>query len=76
MVEFFGSVESSRTTDEGNTELVYRIPALSATTARGRARGNNRLKGLSDPDILSVERVGKTGTLGQKIYEVTVEAER
>lgn len=76
MVDVFGSVETSRTTDEGNTEMVYRIPAVSSTTARARARGNNRLKGLSNPSITGIEQVDQGDAPGQKIYEVTVEADR
>lgn len=76
MVQLFGSVERSIIKDDGTVETVYRIPAVSETTARGRARGNNRLKGLRNPEFQSVEPVADADIPGQTMYEVVVESSR
>jgi len=75
MARLFGSVKRSETTDDG-TEIRYTIPAVAKAAAKGRARGNNRVKGLTSPEIVSVKKVGQADLPGQKLYEVVVEADR
>lgn len=75
MVEIFGEVESSSIVN-GDQIVIYRIPAISKSAAKARARGNNRLKGLTSPEITSVEKIANGSLPGQSIYSVEVTSAR
>lgn len=75
MVQVFGSVESTVLMDDVLiTE--FRIPAISKTLARQRARTNARLKGLDTPEITGIEELREGDLPGQTIYIVSVESLR
>lgn len=75
MVQFFGTVERSVVEDDQQT-TVFRIPAVSKTGARQRAKGNARVKGLNNFSIKSVEQAGKGDLPGVKLYDVVVTSDR
>lgn len=75
MVQFFGTVE--RSVVEGDQQTtVFRIPAVSKTGARQRAKGNSRIKGLNNFEIQDLEQVGQGDLPGVKLYDVTVASDR
>ena len=65
MVEIFGTLEKS-VSRNGQRELVWRIPALTRTIAKQRARFNTRFKGLQN---FTVNDPIKVDT---RRYEVTI----
>lgn len=65
MVEIIGTLEKSVQVN-GTRELTWRIPALTATGAKQRARGNARFKGLSNFTVQEPVKIGS------RRYEVTV----
>lgn len=75
MAQFFGSIERS-TTENGKHIAVFRIPAFSKSIARQRAKGNARIKGLKEFEIVNVENVGSSDVPGQNLFDIRVEADR
>lgn len=73
MVEFFGSVARSNV-ENGKQTVTFRIPALTKSGAKQRARGNARLKGMSNFSVGEPNNVGDGDIPGQKIFEVPVAA--
>lgn len=75
MAQVFGTIEQTFTENDKQF-TVFRIPAFSSRLARQRARGNARVKGLSDFEVGEAENVGSADVPGQKLFDVTVESER
>jgi len=74
MVEVFGSVANATTTENGRERVTFRIPAISKSLAKQRARGNARLKGMNNFRVSEPQKVGDGDIPGQKIFEIAVTA--
>lgn len=75
MVQIFGTVEKS-VVQNGQQTTVFRIPALTETGARQRAKGNARIKGLNNFRVDNVNNVGSGDLPGQKLFDVRVISQR
>jgi len=75
MVEVL-TVQEPTVVQNGNVVTTFRVPAISKTIARRRAKGNARLKGLESPEIREVNEVAPGGIPGQTIYEIKVVTRR
>lgn len=66
----------SSSIEDGATVMEVRVPALSATVAKQRARAFVRGKGIESSGVRDVNKIG-SGTLpGQTVYKVSVEGKR
>lgn len=73
--DFIGTVEESYSEDN-KIFTIFRIPALSSSMARRRARMNAKIKGLNNIEITGVENLGEARLPGQKEFDVKVESRR
>jgi len=71
MPQIFGVVEQSYQRN-GKQHTVFRIPAVSQTVAKQRAKINARLKSLSGASVASIQSAGKSSIPGFTLYDVDV----
>jgi len=71
MPQIFGVVEKSYQKD-GQQITVFRIPAVSKTIAKQRAKINARIKSLSGSSVSSVNQAGKSSIPGFKLFDVEI----
>lgn len=75
MVELIGKIAETKV-ENGNLVDKWRIPAQSEAFARRQTQANATVKGRSDTNIVSVEKVGEGELPGQSIYEVVTQSAR
>lgn len=71
MVEIIGRLVNNTVRNDIQT-TTFRIPALSKSGARARARANARVKGFSNFSVDRIERLRSGSIPGQEIYDVTI----
>lgn len=75
MVEIIGSLQET-VSEEGQLRDTWRMPSLSEGLAKRQARTNARVKGRTDPEIVSVTEIAQGDLPGQSIYRVETRSAR